>query len=182
MAVVARIVEQLGGQLRVDSKWGQGSRFSFLLPLTTDFPGGSRISLSSGSSSSSLALHSNGASRGSEIQDLVQALSANHMDDSRSSSQDRVIVRRSQSRPPPISGQTEITGSAVPLKAVKVDEFDLDPPAPTALSQQRKRVSPAAKRSPSNRSQSEAALPRLRILIVEVCTLICLGRKTRCWC
>ncbi|KAJ8496948.1 hypothetical protein ONZ51_g802 [Trametes cubensis] len=153
LAVVARIVEQLGGQLRVDSKWGQGSRFSFLLPLTTDFPGGSRISLSSGSSSSSLALHSNGASRGSEIQDLVQALSANHMDDSRSSSQDRVI--------------TEINGSAVPLKAVKVDEFDLDPPAPTALSQQRKRVSPAAKREPSNRSQSEAALPRLRILIVE---------------
>ncbi|KAI0330793.1 hypothetical protein GY45DRAFT_1370433 [Cubamyces sp. BRFM 1775] len=167
LAVVARIVEQLGGQLRVDSTLGQGSRFSFLLPLTTDIPDGSRISLSSGSSSSSLARHSNGASRGSEIQDLVQALSANQLEDSRPSSQDRLVVRRSQSRPPPISGQTEVAGSATPLKAVKVDEFDLDPPPPTALSPQRKRVSPAARRSPSNRSQSEAALPKLRILIVE---------------
>ncbi|KAH9891989.1 hypothetical protein C8Q73DRAFT_792309 [Cubamyces lactineus] len=167
LAVVARIVEQLGGQLRVDSTLGQGSRFSFLLPLTRDFPGGSRLSLSSGSSSSSLSRQSNGASRGSEIQDLVQALSASHMDDSRSSSKDRVIVRRSQSRPPPISGQTEITDSGTPLRAVKVDGYNLDPPAPTALPLQRKRASPTAKRSPSNRSQSEAALPRLRILIVE---------------
>lgn len=33
MAVVARIVEQLGGQLRVDSTVDKGSRFSFLIPL-----------------------------------------------------------------------------------------------------------------------------------------------------
>jgi Histidine kinase-, DNA gyrase B-, and HSP90-like ATPase len=34
LAVVARSVEQLGGQLRVDSKVDQGSRFSFLIPFT----------------------------------------------------------------------------------------------------------------------------------------------------
>jgi signal transduction histidine kinase len=35
LAVVAHIVEQLGGQLRVDSKVGEGSRFSFLIPFAT---------------------------------------------------------------------------------------------------------------------------------------------------
>jgi len=34
LAVVARSVGQLGGQLRVDSKVDQGSRFSFLVPFT----------------------------------------------------------------------------------------------------------------------------------------------------
>ncbi|RDB16690.1 Cyanobacterial phytochrome B [Hypsizygus marmoreus] len=33
LAVVARIVEQLGGQLRVESKVDEGTRFSFLIPL-----------------------------------------------------------------------------------------------------------------------------------------------------
>ena len=33
LAVIARSVEQLGGQLRVDSKINQGSRFSFLIPF-----------------------------------------------------------------------------------------------------------------------------------------------------
>ncbi|KAI0248306.1 hypothetical protein BJV78DRAFT_1131762 [Lactifluus subvellereus] len=34
LAVVARSIQQLGGQLRVDSKVDQGSRFSFLTPFT----------------------------------------------------------------------------------------------------------------------------------------------------
>lgn len=34
LAVAARNVEQLGGQLRVESKVGEGSRFSFSIPLT----------------------------------------------------------------------------------------------------------------------------------------------------
>ncbi|KAH9986884.1 hypothetical protein BJV74DRAFT_927090 [Russula compacta] len=34
LAVVARSVEQLGGQLRVESKVEQGSRFSFIMPFT----------------------------------------------------------------------------------------------------------------------------------------------------
>ena len=33
---MARIVEQLGGQLRVDSKVGEGSRFSFLVAFAID--------------------------------------------------------------------------------------------------------------------------------------------------
>ena len=41
LAVVARIVEQLGGRLRVHSDVGKGSRFSFLIPLTVSGEGGS---------------------------------------------------------------------------------------------------------------------------------------------
>ena len=36
LAVVARIVEQLGGQLRVDSRVDEGSRFSFLVAFSAD--------------------------------------------------------------------------------------------------------------------------------------------------
>lgn len=38
LAVVARIIEQLGGQLRVDSKSNEGSTFSFLIPFGTHSP------------------------------------------------------------------------------------------------------------------------------------------------
>ncbi|KAI9064701.1 hypothetical protein FKP32DRAFT_1611120 [Trametes sanguinea] len=160
LAVVARIVEQVGGQLRVDSVLGQGSRFSFLLPLTTEIPG-CGDSFSSGSS----VAPSNGASRGSEIQGLVEALSSSHMDEN-DSPLDGQVVRRTQSRPPSFTpGQFEIHGSATPLKPVKVNEFDLDHPASaTSIVKQHKN---ATKRSPSSRSQSQPPYPKLRILIVE---------------
>ncbi|KAG5648399.1 hypothetical protein DXG03_004973 [Asterophora parasitica] len=51
LAVVARIVEQLGGQLRVESKVGEGSRFSFLIPLTLSATPPSFSSESAGSTS-----------------------------------------------------------------------------------------------------------------------------------
>ncbi|KAI0351442.1 hypothetical protein OH77DRAFT_1429748 [Trametes cingulata] len=164
LAVVARIVEQLGGQLRVDSALGQGSRFSFLLPLTTDLPGSS-LSMSSGSSSSSMMVTRSSGSRGSEIHDLVEALSANHLEDSRaicSSEQQQPVAQRSTSRPP--TGQVDISGSGTPLRPVKVDEFDLDRPVAV---KRRSKMSPV-KSSTSSRSHSEvSSLPRLRILIVE---------------
>ncbi|KAL7279741.1 hypothetical protein ACG7TL_006148 [Trametes sanguinea] len=139
LAVVARIVEQVGGQLRVDSVLGEGSRFSFLLPLTTDLP---------------------------EIQDLVQAFSSNHLDDP-DPHPDGQVVRRTQSRPPPVTaGQVEIRGSATSLKPVKVNEFDLDTSITATKVTTQHRSSPA-KRSPSSRSQSQPPYPRLRILIVE---------------
>ncbi|KAI0373858.1 hypothetical protein BV20DRAFT_988964 [Pilatotrama ljubarskyi] len=166
LAVVARIVEQLGGQLRVDSALGQGSRFSFLLPLTTDLPG-SRLSVSSRSSSSSMVVTRSSGSRGSEIHDLVEALSGNHLEDSRAvcgPSEQRPAPRRSSSRPP--TGQVDISGSGTPLRPVRVDEFDLDRPLAVKRSQ-RSNASPVQS-SPSSRSHSEASsLPKLRILIVE---------------
>ncbi|KAI0073479.1 hypothetical protein K474DRAFT_1603252 [Panus rudis PR-1116 ss-1] len=90
LAVVARIVEQLGGQLRVDSKVTEGSRFSFLLPFATQTPSISdRASSASPSRSnvSSMDLSqprsrrssSSGGGRNDEIDNLVQALTSTHL-------------------------------------------------------------------------------------------------------
>ncbi|KAI0088500.1 hypothetical protein BDY19DRAFT_947972 [Irpex rosettiformis] len=64
LAVVARIVEQLGGQLRVDSKPNEGSRFSLLIPFGT----------SSRSASTSSTRTRTSSYRGDQIESLVQAL------------------------------------------------------------------------------------------------------------
>ncbi|GJE97693.1 histidine kinase-like protein [Phanerochaete sordida] len=69
LAVVARIVEQLGGQLRVDSRVNEGSRFSFLIPFGVGTPN------SSPGSSQRSRTQSRG-SRGHEIESLVNALQA----------------------------------------------------------------------------------------------------------
>lgn len=62
-------MEQLGGQLRVDSKVDEGSSFSFLIPFAT----GSDHSSSSGSSQRSRSR----SSRTDEIESLVNALAHN---------------------------------------------------------------------------------------------------------
>lgn len=166
LAVVARIVEQLGGQLRVDSAMGKGSRFSFLLPLTTDGSGSGRLTFSSSNSSRSsliASMHSvpsrrasMGGSRGSEIDNLVEALSSSHMGDQ--SPHERLITRGD-------GGKVDIPGSANSIKPVKMDGYDLDQPKTPPRTQ----LSPK-KRSPMTRTLSDSALPRLRILIVEVST------------
>ncbi|EKM49752.1 uncharacterized protein PHACADRAFT_106758 [Phanerochaete carnosa HHB-10118-sp] len=67
LAVVARIVEQLGGQLRVDSRANEGSRFSLLIPFST------ALQQDIDASSQRSSTQSRG-SRGTEIQSLVNAL------------------------------------------------------------------------------------------------------------
>ncbi|KAM5540919.1 hypothetical protein V8D89_005563 [Ganoderma adspersum] len=167
LAVVARIVEQLGGQLRVDSTLGTGSRFSFLIPLATETSSGGHLTMSSpspNSSQSSLAhsvrsVSSRTSSAGSEIDNLVEAISSSHMDDSLkligSSGQSRMVDRASPLRAQNDRG-VEIQGSANPLKPVKMDGFDLDSP-----------VQPPVAKTSQNMGQSDAQIPKLRILIVE---------------
>ncbi|TBU22864.1 hypothetical protein BD311DRAFT_675110 [Dichomitus squalens] len=135
LAVVARIVEQLGGQLRVDSSFGQGSRFSFLLPLTTETSSGGRLTISSPHSSrSSLSLARSSKSRslmssgrGSNIDHLVQALSASHTDDSPKLTglPQSQITRRESPAGTPNDSMVEILGSANPLQPVKNDTAHL---------------------------------------------------------
>lgn len=76
LAVVARIVEQLGGQLRVDSRIDEGSRFSFLIPFST--------TSHSGSSASSNRSRAPIYGRGDQIESLVQALSSRQLGSRRS--------------------------------------------------------------------------------------------------
>ncbi|KAI0643021.1 hypothetical protein C8Q79DRAFT_202229 [Trametes meyenii] len=166
LAVVARIVEQLGGQLRVDSTLNKGSRFSFLLPLTTDLPGAHSISYSSGSSRSSLVRSNSDHSHRSEMDGLVEALSSNHMHDSRAVQDSESPRERRSSSRPSSGGRVDVPGSSTPLKPIKVDEFDLDRPMTAARIPRGSRVSPV-KQSPPHRAQLESTLPRLRVLIVE---------------
>ena len=170
LAVVARIVEQLGGQLRVDSALGKGSRFSFLLPLATEsssaFSGSAgtgHLSITSNNSSRSRSIRSSLSrenSRGSEIDNLVEALSSSHLEGASPRQVERgspaPVVGRPNSK-----GRMDIPGSANPIKPVKVDEFDLDKPV-VRQKQSRSKV------SPNKRHSDVAHLPKLRILIVEV--------------
>ena len=70
--MVARIVDQLGGQLRVDSEVGKGSRFSILIPFATEAEGSG-----SGPSDSHPVPQTPACSRGgSELENLVHAISS----------------------------------------------------------------------------------------------------------
>ena len=86
LAVVARIVEQLGGQLRVESEVNKGSRFSFLIPLSLSVSGNvSTTSRSSASPrpSSNMSMTSPSRTQSTEIENLVNALSSSHLYTSR---------------------------------------------------------------------------------------------------
>ncbi|KAF9534531.1 hypothetical protein CPB83DRAFT_844387 [Crepidotus variabilis] len=141
LAVVARIVEQLGGQLRVDSAINQGSKFSFLIPLSLPSEGQAvSLSTSSRSSSSRASNNSRGSRSGSlfaktggetEIEHLVQALSTSHMSGpSRRASSENVKEIEIPHSPhheanyrPPAVGVFEVAGSQFPVHPVKVDGF-----------------------------------------------------------
>ena len=170
LAVVARIVEQLGGQLRVDSRIDEGSRFSFLIPFTTD-PGDSITSQDSRSPSTrSLESPSEGA-RGHEIDNLVQAFSNHHLvDRHRSTSEsgspaeydsprlDEARFRPTSTEPEPSSRLLTPEGD---LSAV-VRRISRRAHAPSPP-----RSGPPSSTSRSNRSDTDVNT-KLRLLIVEV--------------
>ncbi|SCV68109.1 BQ2448_230 [Microbotryum intermedium] len=101
LAVAARIVQQLDGQLRVESELGKGSKFTFIFPFrlpdeqeldsdgSASLPGDTSQPAtrplirrtSSGSGGSRDSVHS-WDSRKSEIDSLISALSQSHMDKS----------------------------------------------------------------------------------------------------
>ncbi|KAL1712701.1 phytochrome-like protein [Schizophyllum commune] len=169
LAVVARIVEQLGGQLRVDSQVNEGSRFSFLIPLGLQGDGNSTSSAVSSQSSASSSLDKidrrrsramSHTSASSKIDSLVEALSSSHM-------HPQVTTPEAQKELQP--GTVDIPGSATPLRPVRIDQFDLDKPTRSPQSYYR----PTGIRLPSKASREALtsadppSKPVLRILIVE---------------
>ncbi|KAF9485880.1 phytochrome-like protein [Pholiota conissans] len=122
LAVVARIVEQLGGQLRVESTVGEGSSFSFLIPLTLSIERNlSRHGRSSRSSGSSTSLRS-GSIGEKDIDSLVEALSSSHM-----KLEGPLTVNKSRR---PSAGVFEVAGSQVPVRPVKIHSLDTEKPLP----------------------------------------------------
>ncbi|KAG8926385.1 Light-sensor Protein kinase [Tulasnella sp. 408] len=121
LAVVARIVEQVGGQLRVDSGPG-GSRFSFLLPFTLPEHKGHRAFTTLVPSRP--GSHTSGTS---EVDDFVSALSASHMGqaDARES-QAASILRREPSTVQSGEGVFPVQDSRTGVRGVKMDPFFLD--------------------------------------------------------
>lgn len=151
MAVVARIVEQLGGQLRVNSKVDEGSRFSFLMPST--FAGDDQHTCSSGSSRSSLqsscarSRNRSRSSKGSELERLVEAISTHHM------------------HPQSLSPRSSVPDTSMP-RPVKIGEDQLD--TVTHSADIPNTTSPA---TIMPIAPSEQHSERLKILVVEVCHL-----------
>lgn len=154
LAVVARIVSQLGGQLRVESKVGHGSKFTFVLhfrlPGAHGAPGSSHSATGSVAQEASLrnadsvnrsiqrsgstgslngSLQSNklsNDSKRSEIESLVDVIGSNYMSGPVNRNQQGKVATRTRVRQP---GQVEIEDSGTPLRSVKVDEGDVDVPA-----------------------------------------------------
>ncbi|KAJ7695709.1 phytochrome-like protein [Mycena rosella] len=197
LAVVARIVEQLGGQLRVESKVGDGSRFSFLIPLALSGDGDELIIASPATSSNNSSLKSLRVRSRTQsidslgaIDSLVEALSSNHMGTPASSSQE-AFHRRAPSpidlHPSTIAvpGIFGVPDSNMPVRPVKVDGFVVDTtvmPAtphedhyafPGMLQTSLAEGAPPPPPSPSTSSSSAAApqgqadSSKLRVLIVE---------------
>lgn len=148
LAIVARIVKNLGGQLRVDSTVGEGSRFTYFLPFHSSSAseaaerndGESKMQRSNSIESG----ESGNSSVKSEINSLVEAISAPHLDESKGSASRRSFdnmrtakgtigsASRAQigssnmdSRSSP-DGSVAIKDSVVPLRSVKIDSHELD--------------------------------------------------------
>jgi hypothetical protein len=119
---VARVIEQLGGQLRVDSKSGEGSRFSCLFPFPV---ADTREQFDLRSSSAEEG--GSGASNTSEIDSLVEAISASHMIPHRTPGHHPPLRRPKPRRVrAPVDGKFDVEDSVFPIRPLRVDRFDLD--------------------------------------------------------
>lgn len=111
LSMVARIVDTLGGQLKVESTVGVGSCFCFLVPLQVS-------SRNPGKATSTLSGSSG------EIDELVDALSATHFTNtgsshssSLSSAHEEPVDTLPQAKP----GEFRVTDSKTPIRAVRLE-------------------------------------------------------------
>lgn len=186
---MARLTRTLGGQLRVESTAGHGSRFTIILPFRTDQPQTQeaaspetslRRANSRGSMGSKSSVRSGSSGQASEIDSLVEAISADHMKPSnwnqhspstnkRSSSMDEQSIDTAgqhYSRPPPTTvglnkpppdspGSVEVEGSQFPLRPVRVQDTELD----STTAWHRSRASGASTTSQAPMSQAAPPTP-----------------------
>ncbi|KAJ3753797.1 hypothetical protein EV360DRAFT_96883 [Lentinula raphanica] len=183
LAVVARIVEQLGGQLRVESKVGEGSQFSFLLPLSLSV---SEISdTASSRSRSNSSMGSSHVKATIEIDSIVEALGRSRLSvDSQRESPTRSIEEPHSSHKS-LPGVFPVSDSQYPVRPIKVTQLDVEIPLESQISKPSlnlKSITSSTKHSSSGNSppglgkKVDPKTPRLpvtagkqnlRILIVE---------------
>lgn len=195
LAVVARIVEQLGGQLRVDSQVNTGSRFSFLIPfaLVSDSSEVAQFSSCSIGSQPRSRTTSEHSSYTSEIDGPGEALTTNHVSPRSSAQYDTSLppldnVPSSWNSPvgtvTSSRGILEVQSPALPIRPVKVDYLDQEVTAlplylnrtsiteatrePIAASNPSIREPTAAPGRPHPRESRGSTVEKLRILVVEV--------------
>jgi len=161
LAVVARSVEQLGGQLRVDSKVDQGSRFSFLIPFTLWDEGRRDLMGSQGYQPPGTVVSSPSLSPSIQSPDL-------RMEHEREVPDDRAVS--------PFSGRGVVSATSVtpdsqatpPPQVVKEDVDSVGRKSgPRLLSRRKKRAAHSVNQE-GTRSPGRASEPKLRILSVEV--------------
>ena len=171
--MVARIVEQLGGQLRADSRPNEGSSFSFLIPLTIYEEDTARLTMLTSpvpTGETRLQNFRRKSSSSSEIEEIVEALATSSLNPAvyrgrREKSSSSNSSKRSLS--PPKDGKFEITDSAYPLRSIKMDSYSAASVAP-ASSSVRPRISSTKKTPSSSSSIDQHSKSSLRILVVEV--------------
>ncbi|KAJ3992676.1 phytochrome-like protein [Lentinula boryana] len=170
LAVVARIVEQLGGQLRVESKVGEGSLFSFLLSLSFPEITNTEPSTQSRSNSSLGSLGSLHAKATSEIDSIVEAIGTSHVNASQHSP--ARSLDESHSPRKPALGIFPVSDSQYPVRPIKVPQVDIENPSTSTGSSLIIKSPPASPTSELTDPQLplSSAKPEkrsLRILIVE---------------
>lgn len=142
LAVVARIVRNLKGQLRVDSTVGVGSRFTYLIPFEratsiSPQPGAEHPvqRLTKSESRRSFGSDPGGSSGNSELESLVEALGAPQAtgDDTSvagslksAGSGPRTASALPASRFRTRDGVREVRGSKYPLRPTKIDPHSID--------------------------------------------------------
>lgn len=180
LAVVARIVEQLGGQLRVDSNVDHGSKFSFLIPLTLfaenlDPTLSSMSSMHSSNQSQDASRESSSSPAQKEVDEFVQALSSNpisrHASLRREAGQAKARSSHSPHPRTPSRGGLILRDTGTPIRPVKADYFDQEVARANKVPQEHSKRGAGGdrdQRTLSSRSVLEPAKDKLRILIVEV--------------
>ncbi|KAJ3799044.1 hypothetical protein GGU11DRAFT_534934 [Lentinula aff. detonsa] len=172
LAVVARIVEQLGGQLRVESKVGEGSLFSFLLSLSFPESTNTGSSTHSRSNSSLGSLGSLHAKATSEIDSIVEAIGTSHVNASQHSP--ARSLDESHSPRKPALGIFPVSDSQYPVRPIKVPQVDIETPSTSKSSSNSLIIKTPPESPPSELTEPKfplsSAKPEkrsLRILIVE---------------
>ncbi|EJD54682.1 hypothetical protein AURDEDRAFT_79671 [Auricularia subglabra TFB-10046 SS5] len=187
LAVVARIVQQLGGQLRVESKVNEGSTFKFLLPFLLYEPGQTyeQARLASAGEQLSDARSTSGRSQPSasyapptaqqQIAGIMEILgssspkSASSMTLPRHDAREDFRSGASRSNGPQ-DGEYHLSGDNIPIQGVKIEDLAKDGRPPGFIGREGRSADGAKKRGEVSARRGAVPGPvagKLRVMVVD---------------